>query len=306
VTGKGGQSAFTFAPAEDLAANEELRPWLDLYVSRIRNRIKRDHVPGLAPQEKLRYPWDYNQTPGANWGPFAATLPYTTRGMLWWQGENDIALNEHCEPLFRQVIRSMRAGDGRGDRLPFIYIQLPTYMGGLRVTEWPATTRRLGIAGVRDAQRRLLTEPNTAMVVTVDLPGGGGIHPTNKAEIAERLLQTVRGMVYDGDTTYMGPIFKGATFRGQNAVLTFDHVGDGLKAEGEGSLLGFQAAGEDRNFVDAEARITGKGEVTVTASGPGPITSVRYAWHENPPNNLVNSLHLPASPFRTDDWPLFD
>ena len=31
--------------------------------------------------------------------------------------------------------------------------------------------------------------------------------------------------------------------------------------------------------------------------------SVRYAWADNPDCNLINSASLPASPFRTDDWP---
>jgi sialate O-acetylesterase len=31
---------------------------------------------------------------------------------------------------------------------------------------------------------------------------------------------------------------------------------------------------------------------------------VRYAWADNPICNLVNAEGLPASPFRTDDWPL--
>jgi len=31
--------------------------------------------------------------------------------------------------------------------------------------------------------------------------------------------------------------------------------------------------------------------------------SVRYAWGDSPPCNLFNKEGLPASPFRTDDWP---
>ena len=31
--------------------------------------------------------------------------------------------------------------------------------------------------------------------------------------------------------------------------------------------------------------------------------AVRYAWADNPICNLYNGANLPASPFRTDDWP---
>jgi sialate O-acetylesterase len=33
-------------------------------------------------------------------------------------------------------------------------------------------------------------------------------------------------------------------------------------------------------------------------------TAVRYAWADYPECNLYNKEGIPASPFRTDDWPL--
>ena len=35
---------------------------------------------------------------------------------------------------------------------------------------------------------------------------------------------------------------------------------------------------------------------------PDPV-AVRYAWAANPAANLTNAAGLPASPFRTDNWP---
>ena len=32
-------------------------------------------------------------------------------------------------------------------------------------------------------------------------------------------------------------------------------------------------------------------------------TAVRYAWADNPECNLFSRDGLPATPFRTDDWP---
>ena len=31
--------------------------------------------------------------------------------------------------------------------------------------------------------------------------------------------------------------------------------------------------------------------------------AVRYGWGDNPECNLINATGLPASPFRTDEWP---
>ena len=38
------------------------------------------------------------------------------------------------------------------------------------------------------------------------------------------------------------------------------------------------------------------------AAVPMPL-AVRYAWADNPDCNLCNGALLPASPFRTDQWP---
>ncbi len=42
--------------------------------------------------------------------------------------------------------------------------------------------------------------------------------------------------------------------------------------------------------------------VVSTPEVPAPV-AVRYAWGDSPRCNLFNKEGLPASPFRTDDWP---
>ncbi len=48
--------------------------------------------------------------------------------------------------------------------------------------------------------------------------------------------------------------------------------------------------------------------MVVSSSKVSNPIAVRYAWAMNPSqrNLLYNKECLPASPFRTDDWPLFD
>jgi sialate O-acetylesterase len=83
--------------------------------------------------------------------------------------------------------------------------------------------------------------------------------------------------------------------------LHFDHVGGGLVAE-DGELRGFAIAGEEREFVWANAVIDGE-TIVVSATDIASPVAVRYAWANNPVISLFNSEGLPASPFRTDDWP---
>ena len=77
---------------------------------------------------------------------------------------------------------------------------------------------------------------------------------------------------------------------------------NGVVAKGGEELKGFAIAGEDKKFVWADAKIVGENVVVSSDEVPEPV-AVRYAWDTNPVCNLFNEVGLPASPFRTDDWP---
>jgi sialate O-acetylesterase len=73
-------------------------------------------------------------------------------------------------------------------------------------------------------------------------------------------------------------------------------------------LVGFAIAGEDRKFVWAKAEVQGD-KVVVWSPQVGKPVAARYGWADCPVVNLVCSPSfaepvLPASPFRTDDWPM--
>ena len=91
--------------------------------------------------------------------------------------------------------------------------------------------------------------------------------------------------------------------KGDRAVLRFKNVGEGLVAK-DGPLKGFAIAGEDRKFVNAEADDRGRHRRRPLATrSPKPV-AVRFGWANYPVVNLWNNDGLPASPFRTDDFPL--
>ncbi len=100
--------------------------------------------------------------------------------------------------------------------------------------------------------------------------------------------------------------------RDGKVLIHFTHVGTGLVAKGGEPLRRFAVAGADKKFVWADAKIepstsSGQAADTVVASSPQVPSpaAVRYAWADNPAGcNLYNAAGLPASPFRTDDWPL--
>ena len=47
----------------------------------------------------------------------------------------------------------------------------------------------------------------------------------------------------------------------------------------------------------------GDSVIVSAPSVPRPVAA-RYAWANSPRANLYNTAGLPASPFRTDTWPL--
>jgi hypothetical protein len=68
-------------------------------------------------------------------------------------------------------------------------------------------------------------------------------------------------------------------------------------------LKGFTTTGADQHFVNASAEIRGDKVVVWSAEVTHPV-AVRYGWADYPTGNLFNKEGFPASPFRTDDFPV--
>jgi sialate O-acetylesterase len=181
--------------------------------------------------------------------------------------------------------------------MPFLVVQLP---GFERIEEQPSES---DWADMRDAQLFVSqTVPHVPLVVTIDLGDENDIHPRRKREVGERLALAALARVYGRDVLYSGPIYKNMTIQGNRVILQFEHVGKGLDARG-GGLVGFTIAGSDRKFHNARGNIKGDTVVVWSDEVPSPA-AVRYGWAKNPRVNFWNRDGLPASPFRTDDFPL--
>jgi len=219
-------------------------------------------------------------------------LPFTIKGVIWYQGESNAGRAFQYRKLFRTMIADWREQWGQGN-FPFIFVQLANYQGrnDLPVEDsW---------AELREAQTMALQEPHTGMAVTIDIGNALDIHPGNKQEVGRRLALNTLAWVYNQDIPFSGPMYKSMETQGNRIVLSFDYVLDGLGTSDDGPLKGFSICGADGKFVWADATIV-DGKIEVTATGISEPVAVRYAWSSNPECNLVNSAGLPASPFRTD------
>jgi sialate O-acetylesterase len=229
-------------------------------------------------------------------GMIAPLLPYAIRGAIWYQGESNAGRAYQYRTLFPTMIRNWRAEWKQGD-FPFLFVQLAPFM---KIEAEPGDS---AWAELREAQ--LLTTkklPNTGMAVITDVGDQADIHPKWKEPVGARLALAARALAYGERIVHSGPVYESMKIEGNKAVLSFKHVGSGLVAKG-GPLQGFAVAGEDRKFVKAEAEIQEDRVVVWSPQVANPV-AVRFGWANYPVVNLWNKDGLPATPFRTDDFPL--
>ena len=259
-------------------------------------RQKGEPIPRPVP----RYPFGpghKNQPAGLFNGMIHPLVPYGIRGVIWYQGESCATARQGDvhHALLPALIRDWRRRWDQG-QFPFYMVQLANY------TRHPDAPGWSWFAEVRHAQLQAFRElSNTGLAVAIDL-GGRSIHPKNKQDVGKRLARIALARVHDRDLVWSGPIFTRMETEGGRVRLYFDHVSGGLTTSDGEPPRRFAIAGKDRNFVWADAKIDGKTVVVQSDRVPNPV-AVRYGWANNPVATLRNEAGLPASPFRTDDWP---
>ena len=223
----------------------------------------------------------------------APLVPFAIRGAIWYQGESNAGRAYQYRTLFPIMIRDWRRA--WGSAFPFYFVQLANWRAR------KAEPDESDWAELREAQLMTLREPNTGMAVTIDIGDADDLHPPNKLDVGRRLAAWALAGTYARKVTPSGPLYDRYTIEGDRIRIHFKY-GAGLKTLDGGPLKSFAIAGEDRRFVWADARIEGNTVVVSSAKILKPV-AVRYAWANNPIANLYNRAGLPASPFRTDDWP---
>lgn len=295
----GGTRAVNWTSAPVLARNPDARGHYDHYRELLRAYPDaldawRAEVAGGHPEAPRPRSPDRRRPAGYFNAMIHGLIPYTLRGVIWYQGETDTWNAEEYARMFPDLIDDWRDRWGQG-ALPFLYVQLPGFNGKPGVDE--------NYPFLREIQRRIEpTRPNLAMAVTIDQGEADDIHPREKRAVAHRLALLARHRVYGEDVVDSGPRPSAIAFEGAVATVRFDSVAGGLVRRGN-ALEGFALAGEDGVFQPAEARIEGGDTVVVTAAAVAAPRYLRYAFEGFPPCTLYNSAGLPAVPFRTDDFP---
>ena len=240
--------------------------------------------------------------------------PYGIKGAIWYQGERNsktapqaVAYGEQLKRLisyYRSSWHELSGGNVSKD-FPFFFTQLPSW-------EPPQTQPVEGVEATwsvnRESMRLVSMEmPHTGMAVGIDCGDPVALHPQNKKPIGIRHAYIALKEVYGKDIVPCGPRYLSQKIEGSKIALEFDSIGSGMMAAKPGKLDAFAIAGADKQWHWADAEIAGNKVIVSSKEVPTPV-AVRYAWAMNPSqrNLLYNKEGLPASPFRTDTWPLFD
>lgn len=290
----GGTPAESWTNKEVLQSNADFLPILERYQQTVENYPALLKAYETAVAEK-------KQTPKKPVDPFKDSkspcklynamihplIPFTLKGVIWYQGESNASRAYQYRKLFPALIRSWRKEWNAN--LPFYFVQIaPEYQQNPEIREAQLFTYR--------------TVPNTGMAVIADAGDSLNVHPRSKEIVGNRLAACALVKNYGIDTiTYASPFYRSMKIEQDKIRIRFDFAEKGLATNDGGAVRELVIAGADKRFIPAIARIEGNSLVVWSPQIKQPI-AVRYAWKHFFRVNLFSKEGWPVSPFRTDDW----
>lgn len=224
-------------------------------------------------------------------GMIAPVQPFSIRGVIWYQGESNVAdgLNYYDKKV--SLIDGWRKVWGKD--MPFYFVQIAPFSG----------YRNGHLPGLWEGQVKCLKIPNTGMAVTTDIVHNiRDIHPSNKHDVGERLARWALARTYGKKKIVVsGPLYKSMMVEEDKIRIFFAHAKGGLGSRDKKPLTEFEIAGQDGQYVKAVA-VVDKETVLVSSPMVKEPKFVRFGWHKMCNPNLINRAGLPASPFKTFDW----
>ncbi len=355
----GGTSASAWMRREYLEADRDLNTYLTDYAEATRGKTTEQQckeyddyeIENAKWQEKFSKLWE--KQPGITWeeaekilgknpwpgpasckNPYRPTglydcmvsriLPYTLKGVIWYQGESDDHKPRSYAKLFSSMIENWRY-DFKDENLPFIFVQLPVhrYQADPDFKHWCI---------VREQQAKVhATVKNAWMTGAFDLGQFSDIHPRAKKELAERMEKNALANVYnlypsvDASTPQLEsfhPIYNEKN--GGHIVLTFSNAPLGFEVHADevrleeykkmeanqGNTLsedftGFEIAGKDGVWHPAEFAFSGtdgkRNTIVLRSEKVSRPLAARYGWYNYGPVTIYGKNGLPLSPFQAGE-----
>lgn len=217
----------------------------------------------------------------------AYVVPYGIKGVLWYQGEQNVGDDAYADK-FRRMAESWRAAFR--SQIPFYTVEIAPYPYDgtdrapiLRAEQWRAAA----------------TVSDTYITSTQDLGDEFDIHPSRKKEIAKRLINQILAHTYGEPIRSECPSYAGYTVHGNRIEIALRN-GEGFF--GRDVAQNMEICGADNVFRPAESDSTG-GRLTVWSKEIAHPTAVRYCWHPYyRRGGYYNDAGLPLAPFSTRSY----
>lgn len=190
------------------------------------------------------------------------------KAIFWYQGESNAPESGHPWYTGAYKISDSYAKYNRlideidlvwSYEMPFFTVQLPSME-----RNWPL---------FREMQAEVAKNRGRNLVVTLDTGDRYDVHPRSKKIVADRLADSVLANVYDIKSP-VSPQFIDQQIVGNQIMLGFTQE---IVARGIGPLGGFQIAGENLKFVEANIKADRENLIVWHPEIPEP-RYVRYAW----------------------------
>ena len=252
-------------------------------------------------------------------------LPYTLKGILWYQGESDDHKPAFYYKLFRAMVDNWR-NDWDDNLLPFVSVQLPVhrYEADPDFKHWCIIREEQAKAAARIS--------NVWLTSAFDLGQYSDIHPRAKKTLAERMENLALAKVYQllPSVDACAPEFESCMtvykengcgsiiLNFTNAPLGFEVRSDQVRfeeykkmEEGQGNTVspdftGFEVCGSDGIWFPAEFALNGaegkQNSIVVCSKKVSKPVAARYGWYNYGPVTIYGKNGLPLCPFRTNPF----
>jgi len=242
------------------------------------------------PQEPATLVW-YNRLyrePSALFnGMINPVIPYSIKGVLWYQGESNVNFAEEYFHLFSTLIQSWR--EKWHNNMPFYFVQIA-----------PFNYSNLDAAAqLQWAQSEVAAKvSNTGMAATVDVGNMKDQHPVHKKEVGDRLAFIALHHLYGKkNLVFAGPQVTNATLKNNKVFLQFDqNVVASQSSSSNAFEVGYKNEKDSVMFLPAQAIVNGS-VVTVWNESVTTPVAVRYAWLRIANADLSGKERLPVTPF---------
>lgn len=320
----GGTSASAWLPQSALK-NKPLDIYLKDYLQAVKNKsfqelyeesmagwelqLNSDHLAdwehvmrGMSRSEQRRRLIRTAHNPVVPMGPFNKNRPgglyesmvsqiskFPIKGILWYQGENDVHHAEIYDVLFSKLIKTWRIA--WNDELPFLFVQLTSF------DHWMALNGE-HFPDIRIKQELVSeTVSNCWMVCSMDAGMKYDIHPKEKRIIGHRLALLAQNFVYHIPCLSEAPKIRQIDLEnGDTLICYFSFCGNGLHGKYSSKSL-FRVTQENKTIRIKKIEI---GFDYIRLNLESKVSSnVHISFAQAPYANvtLYNSSNIPIRPF---------